>query len=271
MAKPGYDAMKRHLRPEVELRLAAIAAVAGCVALAGVVWAEVRAVEGSPYLAGQPPLDYRAVLGPPPEAASPEAVAERAAYLASVKGIGGAAWQAALKQLHPASPQVLGEAACALGKRLGPGETPATLRLIANVAADLRPAVDASKTFFHRYRPFVGAADARTCDPRATGGSDPDGNLSFSYPSGHAAYGELWALVMADAVPDSRARMIAWGHALGDNRVVCRVHWPSDVAAGRKLADALYTRIKATPRYQADVAAARSELAAAPPATGCGA
>ncbi len=262
--------MKRHFGREVELRIAGVLAVAGCVALGGVVWATVNAAEGSAYLAGQPPLDYRGVLGPPPAAASAEAAAERANYMASAGGIGGAAWQQALKQLHPASPEVLAEAACAAEKRLGPAETPATMRLIANVAADLRPAVEASKTLFHRDRPFVGSADPRACDPRAHEGASPDGSLSYSYPSGHAAFGELWALVMADAVPAERNRMLAWGHRLGDNRVVCRVHWPSDIVAGRKLADALYARISRTPRYQADIAAARAELATAPPAKDCG-
>jgi acid phosphatase (class A) len=132
--------------------------------------------------------------------------------------------------------------------------------MIANLSADLRPAISASKTVFRRDRPFVGQSDARTCDPRAREGRDPDA-LSFSYPSGHAAFGELWALALSDAVPAARPRILAWGRQLGDDRVVCRVHYPSDVAAGRRLADALFARIKASPRFQADLKAAQSELA----------
>lgn len=220
------------------------------------------------YLAGQPPLDYRAVLGEPPAASSAAASAERAGYVAAAAGIGGKAWQAAITQLSPGSPEVSAQIACALGKALSPDTTPATVRLLGNLGADLYGPIEASKALYHRDRPYVGQADTLTCDPR-TKAVPSSASLSYAYPSGHAAFGELWARALLQVAPDRAAALTAWGTSVGDNRVACRVHWPSDVAAGRRLADALYARIAATARFKADAAAARAELAGAKAAEGC--
>ena len=93
--------------------------------------------------------------------------------------------------------------------------------------------------------------------------------LSYSYPSGHATFGALWARALADADPADATRITAFGRSVGDNRIACGVHYPSDVAAGQKLADAIYDKVAATPAFQGDLAAARTELAKAPAPEGC--
>ncbi len=128
--------------------------------------------------------------------------------------------------------------------------------------------VEASKAFYKRNRPYVGNADTRTCDPR-TLGSSTGGLLSYAYPSGHAAYGWFWSQILISVAPERAAPLAAFGRHLGDNRIVCRVHWPSDVAAGRKLADAMLAKLAVVPAYQFDLAAAKVELARAPAAKGC--
>ncbi len=216
-------------------------------------------------------VDYRAVLGPPPAPDSAEARAERAGFAASAAGIGSPRWRLASSQVYANSPEVMAQLSCAVGRRITPATTPVTAQLLARVAADVRGPFDAAKAYYHRDRPYVGTGDTRTCDPRTLGslGGATGGALSYAYPSGHAAYGEIWGRTLAAALPDRAAAAMAWGVSLGDNRVVCRVHWPSDVAAGRRLADAVHDRLAALPAFRADVAAARAELARAPAATGC--
>ena len=45
----------------------------------------------------------------------------------------------------------------------------------------------------------------------------------------------------------------------GESRLVCGVHFPSDVEAGRLIATAVYERARATPAFKADFACAKAE------------
>ncbi len=242
--------------------------LAAAVALTGMAVTAYALERPQPYLAGAPAIDYAALIGPPPAPGSDEARAERAGYVAAAAGIGRAGWQAATSQVHPGSPEVFAQIGCAIGKTVSPGGTPATAHMLSRLADDLRGPVEAGKLRYKRNRPYVAQADSRTCDPRSLG-SAGGGALSYSYPSGHATFGELWSLALADVAPSRAVEVRAWGRSMGDNRIACRVHWPSDVAAGRRLADMLYARIVRVPAFKADAAAVRAELAKAPPATRC--
>jgi acid phosphatase (class A) len=54
-----------------------------------------------------------------------------------------------------------------------------------------------------------------------------------SYPSGHAAIGWAWALILSEIAPEQTDAILARGRAFGENRLICNVHWQSDVIAGR--------------------------------------
>jgi acid phosphatase (class A) len=216
-------------------------------------------------------IDWQKVLGPPPAAGSAAEKADRAAFAKTEAGVGTAAWKAAQAQVFPSSPEVRAELSCALGRSLSDKGTPVTLRLLSRQNVDLKVAVDAGKDFFKRNRPYVGAADTRTCDVRTLGaiGGATGGALSYSWPSGHAAQGRLTALTLSAAEPGRRAALMRWGDALGANRLVCRVHWASDIAAGRRVADAMFVKLEAAPAWRADLVAAKAELATAPRPANC--
>lgn len=208
-------------------------------------------------------VDALAVAGLPPTPGSAAERADRAAF-DRLPGPGSPAWVRAQGQVLQFGPEVLDEISCAAGRSLA--VAPATRRLLASALADLHPIVDAAKRGHARHRPFMVLADGRSCDFRSLGvlGRSTGGTLTWSFPSGHAAQGRLIALVLADVLPERRAALRAWGDSLGDGRIVCRVHWPSDVAAGRRIADALHRQLAVRPDYRADAAAARRELATAP-------
>jgi acid phosphatase (class A) len=86
---------------------------------------------------------------------------------------------------------------------------------------------------------------------------------SGSYPSGHTSIGWSWALVLAEAAPEESEAILARGRAFGERRVVCNVHWESDVIEGRFIGAATVARLHAEPAFLADLNAAKSELAAA--------
>ena len=55
--------------------------------------------------------------------------------------------------------------------------------------------------------------------------------------------------------------LVARGQAFGQSRVICGVHWQSDVTQGRIIGAATVARLHADPVFRAQFDAARQELA----------
>jgi acid phosphatase (class A) len=213
-------------------------------------------------------IDAARVVGPPPTAGSGEEAADLAAYRAGAAGAGSARWRQAQADDSLEWPVVLHRYACAIDAKLEAGKAPATLRLLERVMTDVDAVGRTAKDAYRRPRPF--AAD----DPAAPVCLDirPErrATSSFTYPSGHATLGTAWGLVLTEAAP-GRAGPI--GERTRDfilSRQVCRVHYPSDLHAGERLGAAIFASLQSSPEFQADLAAARAEIAAAPKPTGCG-
>jgi acid phosphatase (class A) len=100
-------------------------------------------------------------------------------------------------------------------------------------------------------------------EPSCTPDSEPDLRRNGSYPSGHAAAGWAWALILGELMPDQANALFARGRVFAQSRIVCNVHWASDVIEGRTMGAATVARLHADPGFLADLAAAKSELAAA--------
>jgi acid phosphatase (class A) len=84
-----------------------------------------------------------------------------------------------------------------------------------------------------------------------------------SYPSGHASIGWAWALTLAQLDPERANAIFQRGLAFGQGRVVCGVHWKSDVDSGRIIGAATVARLQTDPVFLAQIEEARRELAAA--------
>ena len=218
------------------------------------------------YVANRPPLALMRLLPPPPEAGSTEEQADKFLYRQSKRGIGGPLWQSAIGQLSVTSPSFVKTVSCALGAALTPQTTPSTMTLLRRAGTDLGRAVFLAKDYYKRPRPFS-TDRGKACDPDAA--KDGGKALGFAYPSGHAAVGWLWGLILSDARPERSAALLKFGKATGDLRIACRVHWASDVTGGRLMATALYQQIADAADYKADLLKAKSELSLAPVPEGC--
>ena len=84
--------------------------------------------------------------------------------------------------------------------------------------------------------------------------------IDDSYPSGHATAGYLAALTLVDMVPEQRDAILARADSYARNRLVCGVHYPSDIAASKLLAYTTHAVMLTNPLYQSELAAARVEL-----------
>lgn len=80
-----------------------------------------------------------------------------------------------------------------------------------------------------------------------------------SYPSGHALSGYLLAFALVEMVPEKSQQILARADGYAHNRIVCGVHYPSDVEASRRIALAMFGYMMASPRFQKELAAARVE------------
>jgi acid phosphatase (class A) len=157
--------------------------------------------------------------------------------------------------------------ACAAGFDITAGTTPAIDKLMRRTMADFGSVTAKAKNFYKRQRPFM-VNNQPQCTPDWDKVLRGDG----SYPSGHAAIGYGWGLMLAAIVPARKSQLIRRGHAFAESRRYCNVHWQSDVEAGETAAKAVYAKLLADPAFRTDLAAARVEAKAAKaPAENCAA
>jgi acid phosphatase (class A) len=131
---------------------------------------------------------------------------------------------------------------------------PVTAELGAHVENEQSVAGGALKKVFARPRPYQ---TDKTLHPVCALTDAPN-----SYPSGHALSGYLEGLTMAEIVPERRVEILARADDYAHNRLVCGVHYPSDIEASRRVAYVVFGYMMATPKFQHDLAAARAETRA---------
>lgn len=231
--------------------------VAACAALVFSIGASAQPprARANGYLGADGVPDFRTFLAPPPAAGSPLEAADVAVYRATRALKDTPRWRLAASDAEGSPAALLRDFSCGLGVSATPADAPATARVLARAGADLGPLIGPPKDLFGRPRPFV-------AEPLATCVAGDNLAASGSYPSGHAAVGWLHALVLAELAPSRSAEILARGRTYGESRVVCGMHWVSDIEAGRTVATALFAALHGAPEYAADVAAARAELAA---------
>lgn len=144
-----------------------------------------------------------------------------------------------------------------LGPDFNEAGLPKTAALFEAVDHDAERVAKGGKHFFSRARPFIASRDVQPIVPKRPG---DDYN---SYPSGHATFGYLCAILLAQMVPEKRDALFARGREFGMNRVVDGVHYPSDVEAGRIDGTLVAAALMANPDFQRDFADAKAEVRAA--------
>jgi acid phosphatase (class A) len=141
-----------------------------------------------------------------------------------------------------------------LGAAFNPDALPVTAELGVHVKNEQSVAGGALKAEFARPRPYQ---TDKTLHPVCALTEAPN-----SYPSGHALTGYLEGLTLAEIVPEKRVEILARADDYAHNRLVCGVHYPSDVEASRRVAYAVFGYMMATPKFQHDLAAAKAETRA---------
>ena len=238
--------------------------IAGCSAKSAPAPAT-QGPEASPaphYLAGYLPRgalpNSLTLLPPPPSPGSAAQARDDAEAKAAVAAAGGPRWRQAVQDADLHFPEAAETYSCALGVRITETDTPHLYVLMRRTLVDVGRSTYPTKLKYQRPRPFM--VNGRSiCTPNAEAALRKDG----SYPSGHSAIGWGWALILTEAAPERADAILARGRAFGQSRVACNVHWLSDTEEGRVIASATVARLYDDATFQADLAAARKEIAAA--------
>ncbi|MHC6217061.1 acid phosphatase [Stenotrophomonas acidaminiphila] len=252
-------------RSPFPLRLGAASVLAAALAACASTPAPVARGHGAPaepaptgYLQGAAIPDSQALSPPPPApgsawAALDEAIARQATALRGSARFAQAGADADLR-----FPAGAGQFSCALGVAVDSEHTPALYRLLQRSLIDASAATRAAKNHYRRPRPFM-VNGQPTCTPD----DEPHLRGSGSYPSGHTAIGWAWALILSEIAPERATALLERGSNYGQSRLVCNVHWYSDVQQAQTLGAATVARLHDNPGFVADLGAARRELAAA--------
>ncbi|WP_436223482.1 acid phosphatase [Cupriavidus necator] len=240
--------------------VALAALVAGCAAggtnLSAV--PELRPGVAAGYLAADARPDSLKLLPAPPAQGSPALALDEDAARQAGTLRGSPRWQLATEDAVLTFPQAASAFSCVLGVPVSEKDTPYLNILLRRSLVDAGLSTYGVKDRYKRTRPFV-ANKTPMCTPADAAKLEKDG----SYPSGHSAIGWAWALILAEVEPERANDILARGRAFGQSRVVCNVHWQSDVNEGRMMAAATVARLHADPTFRADLDQARREVVAA--------
>jgi acid phosphatase (class A) len=235
--------------------------VAGCAGT-GVVEIPERVPEVRPgvlqgYLPAEALPDSAALLPPPPDADSGAMARDREASAAALGMRNTPRWELAAADAVLRFPQAADTFACALDLPITESGSPNLYVLLRRSLADAGLSTYAAKNRYGRDRPFE-VNGQPICTPTEEAMLREDG----SYPSGHAALGWAWALILAELAPERADALLARGRAFAQSRVICNVHWQSDVDAGREMGAAAAARLHGDPVFRAQLERARGEVAA---------
>lgn len=205
---------------------------------------------------GMVPLpDSRVLLPAPPGKDSATLTADEVVSLNAMPLRGGKRWELAIRDADLSFPDAADTFSCALNVPVSEKQTPHLYTLLRRSLADAANANDAAKAQYNRPRPFL-----VNHQPMCTPDIERFLKGSGSYPSGHSAIGWAWALILSEIAPQRSDVILRRGLAFGESRIVCNVHWQSDVAQGRIMGASAVARLHASGEFQKDLELARKEV-----------
>lgn len=136
--------------------------------------------------------------------------------------------------------------------------TPQTRKLLQIVADEEETDSKTAKAYFQRLRPYAVIPALHTCTVTKPGKA---ANAN-SYPSGHATLAFAMGVVLAQLLPEKSQVILARSSEYAENRLICGVHYRSDIVAGQQFGTLLALKLMQKPAFQQQMAAAQAELGA---------
>lgn len=159
---------------------------------------------------------------------------------------------AAARYEHRLRPEIVTDV---LGANFTRVQLPKTFALLDNVTADSKAVTKQAKDHWRLPRPYKSDKRVGLLVP-------PLNPKNFGYPSGHTSTSLVLANLLGNLVPDARYALQHQAGRIANRRVLAGVHTPHDLTGGRVLGALIWQKLQAQPAFQADLAAARAEVAA---------
>jgi acid phosphatase (class A) len=195
-------------------------------------------------------VDLRLILIGPPAQTSPQTMAE----IEELRTIQRTRTEAQAAAARADAEESVFRFADVMGPSFTRERLPRTAALFAIMIEDEDVTTRAPKRDFGRQRPYLAASDIVPICPRSN---------SNAYPSGHATVGYYMGAVLAAMVPERRDAILARSWQYAEARLICGVHYRTDIEAGRIAGTAMAAVALANPQFRERFAEARTELRAA--------
>ena len=162
-------------------------------------------------------------------------------------------WEVAAQDNIGLFPEPMNAFSCSLDAPITEKDTPHLYTLLHRTYDDVEWFDKPLKDQYQRPRPYV-----LNNEPRCGTARHHD---FTSYPSGYAALGLAYALILCEIAPDKTEAILARGLAYSEAVVICNESWYSDMIAGRLLGAAVVARLHSEPEFIEALDAAKDELA----------
>jgi len=187
-----------------------------------------------------------ALLAPPPILGS----AEQNADLETVRNVYHAATSNDLAAAYSEKKFSVFNFTGSVGSYFVEANLPKTAAFFAQIQEDAATVTDLGKDYFKRPRPY-------TTDTNLVNGKL---EKSFSYPSGHSTETMVLGLVLAEIIPTQHDAILAHARTMGWHRVQIARHYPTDIYAGRVLAQAIVAELNKNPAFEKQLAEVKTEI-----------
>lgn len=195
------------------------------------------------------PIDWKAILPPPPTMQSPVQIGDASVVMGYQTNKDEARTKQAREDDNINPFTAYGSI---IGADFNGKNYPATKALFDYTITWGGLQIHHAKQAYARNRPFQDDANIKICIDKPPGGS--------SYPSGHSALGWASANILARLYPAKSNGIYARGLEFGQSRVVCGLHYPTDVAMGRVSGEIILNKLQNDAQFIALFQKAREEI-----------
>ncbi|MDI2091667.1 acid phosphatase [Commensalibacter oyaizuii] len=196
------------------------------------------------------------ILPPPPAYNSIAFLADKAAYKEGYALQNTPRWDEAANDADLTDNNIGKPFSQALGIEISKTNTPITYHLLKKLLIDSAYlGTQPTKKYYKRVRPFI-FFHQHSCTPQDEHILKKDG----SYPSGHSAFGWSTALILSEIFPQRQNSLLKKGYDFGQSRVICGVHWQSDVDAGRIIGASIVAKLHTNQNFITELNKVKEEI-----------